>query len=72
MDDSTMASHLSFEQGKEIGSWHYHGVKRHENSTGIRGNREAAILPGSDIDNNGMFIQDAAKFFPGEGGMTIL
>ena len=72
MDDSTMASHLPFEQGKEIGSWHNHGVERHENGGGIRGNREAAILPGSDIDNNGMFIQDAAKFFLGEGGMTIL
>jgi hypothetical protein len=72
MDDSTMASHLSFEQRKEIGSWHNHGIKRHENGSSIRGNREAAILPGSDIDNNGMFIQDAAKFFPGEGGMTIL
>jgi len=72
MDDSTMASHLPLEQGKEIGSWHNHGVERHENGGGIRGNREAAILPGSDIDNNGMFIQDAAKFFLGEGGMTIL
>lgn len=72
MDDSTMASHLSFEQGKEIGSWHNHRVKRYENGSGIKSNREASILPGSDIDNNGMFIQDTSKFFSGEGGMTIL
>jgi hypothetical protein len=72
MDDSNMASHLCIKEGKEIGSWHNHGVKRHEKGRGIRGKREAAILPGSDINNNGMFIQNTTEFFPREGSMTVL